>query len=535
MRPLAHSRLRAFVLLLAVLFGSVGLTVFGPTSQAHADDGGYPYAAYNGPGSDPSQYWWTDSSGNGYSSYGYAYRNCTDYVAWKVQSLGVADSWTRGLGNGGDWYDKAGNKSGLDRGTTPKVGAAAVVPSSTPGFGGFGHVAYVEAVNKDSSGAVTTITVSEYNYDLNGHYHTRTGKPSDMHFTEFVYFGDKMTTPPTNGSGSGGSSPNNTVLKVIKKNQSDGTNAVYWAKADSVYESWWRPGGDGVHHSQLVYVSQGDVKDIDMQILGDNEHLLYTATTHNVYETWWYPNQGIHTSSPPIIHTDNSIRKIIKTIAPDGTHQLYVMTDVGVDEYWWHPGGAISGSRIYTLANPVAMKKFFEPDGRQSLYVADQGYAYEVWWRPGVSGITVGQIIHITQNDIVDLDLTVDASTNQHHLFVGEAGSGAWEAKWTPGLAGISYWHLTADNGVRAIQSYWDGTNYDLYVATAGGVYEYWWAPGSGTANGNAIVTGLSDVHDVDRSVTVDGAQAVYTAFGTNIAETWWWGPGQPLSTSVIE
>lgn len=527
MRFDARCRLRIIVVIMAAVLGSVGFSVFGPANPAHAEDGGYPYATYDGPGSNPAQYWWTDSSGNGYSPNGYAYRNCTDYVAWKLKSLGVADNWVRGLGNGGDWYANAANKSGLSRGTDPAVGAAAVVPSSTPGFGGYGHVAYVEAVHSDG-----TITVSEYNYDLMGDYHTRTGKPSDMHFTEFVYFADKMTNPPTNGPTN---TPNNTVLKVMKKNQSDGTNAVYWAKADSVYESWWRPGGDGVHHSQMVYIPQGDIKDIDMQIMGDNEHLLYTATTHNVYETWWYPNQGIHTSDPPIIHTDNTIRKISKDVAPDGTHQLYVMTDVGVDEYWWHPGGAITGSRIYTLANPVAMKKFFEPDGRQSLYVADEGYAYEVWWRPGVPGITVGQIISIAQNDIVDLDLTVDASTNQHHLFVGEAGSGAWEAKWTPGLAGIAYWHVTADNGVRAIQSYWDGSNYDLYIATAGGVYEYWWSPGAGTANGNTIVSGLGDVHDMDRSTTVDGAQAVYTAFGTNIAETWWWGPGQALSTDVIE
>ncbi len=103
------------------------------------------------------------------SSRGYAYRNCTDYVAWKLQSLGVPDNKTRGLGNGGQWYDKAPN-NGLTRGTTPQVGDAAVVPSGTPGFGIYGHVAYVEAVNYDKNGNVTTITISEYNNDLQGDY-----------------------------------------------------------------------------------------------------------------------------------------------------------------------------------------------------------------------------------------------------------------------------------------------------------------------------------------------------------------------------
>ncbi|HKX24176.1 MAG TPA: hypothetical protein VJM46_02980, partial [Candidatus Saccharimonadales bacterium] len=391
--------------------------------------------------------------------------------------------------------------------------------------GGF-HVAWVSAVNGKK------VTIEEYNGadanndgDYDGTYGNRTINASSpdgyIHFKDL----DASTQP----------SANNTVLRVIKKNQSDGTNVVYWAKADSVYESWWRPGGDGVHHSKLVDIPQGDVKDIDVQILSDGLHLLYTETAHNIYETWWRPNQGLHTSNPPIAHTDNTIRKVIKTVAPDGVHQLYAMTEVGVDEYWWRPGGTVNKSRVFTLANPVAMKKFFEPDGRQSLYVADQGYAYEVWWRPGVPGITVGQIIRIAQNDIVDLDLTVDPGTNQHHLFVGEAGSGAWEAAWTPGAAGISYWHLSADNGVRAIQAYRYGSSYNLYVATAGGVYEYWWPAGTRELRAGTIVGGLSNVREFDRSTSVDGAQTVYTAYGTNIAETYWWGPGQPLATAVIE
>lgn len=387
--------------------------------------------------------------------------------------------------------------------------------------GGYGHVAYVLSVSSDGK----KVTLGEYNYNLAGTYSTRTINKEDV--DGYIHFKDLGESTQ--------SSADNTVLKVIKKNQSDGTNAVYWAKADSVYESWWRPGGDGVHHSKLVDIPQADIRDIDMQILGGNLHSLYTATAHNIYETWWYPNQDLHTSNPPIVHTDNTIRKILKTVAPDGAHQLYVMTEAGVDEYWWRPGGTVNKSRIFTLANPVAMKKFFEPDGRQSLYVADQGYAYEVWWRPGVPGITIGQIIHIAQNDIVDIDLIVEPSTNRHHLFAAQAGSGVWEAKWTPGIAGISYWHPTADNGVRAIEAHRDGSTHNLYVATAGGVYEYWWAAGTTELRAGAIVNGLHDVHELDRSTSVDGAQAVYTAYGTNITETYWWGPGQPLVTTIIE
>lgn len=151
---------------------------------------------------DGSGYWCTgyqwgmkrnDTTGkNIYSSRGYAHRNCTDYVAWKLQSLGVTANLTGGLGNGGQWYENAANKSELKRGTVPKVGAAAVVPHDTPDYGGYGHVAYVEAVHSDG-----TMTVSEYNRDRDGAGSVRRGKPSDMKFTQFIYFGEHMTNPPS--------------------------------------------------------------------------------------------------------------------------------------------------------------------------------------------------------------------------------------------------------------------------------------------------------------------------------------------------
>ena len=500
MHQIAKTAIRSLILALFVL----GLTVASPTQRAWASGDDYPSKWKDVPKDSVADDW------------GHFNRECTSWVSWALHSR---NGYEMPFHDNADMWGSRARDLGVTVDKNPAVGSVAWWD------GGF-HVAWVSAVNGKK------VTIEEYNGadanndgDYDGTYGNRTINASSpdgyIHFKDL----DASTQP----------SANNTVLRVIKKNQSDGTNVVYWAKADSVYESWWRPGGDGVHHSKLVDIPQGDVKDIDVQILSDGLHLLYTETAHNIYETWWRPNQGLHTSNPPIAHTDNTIRKVIKTVAPDGVHQLYAMTEVGVDEYWWRPGGTVNKSRVFTLANPVAMKKFFEPDGRQSLYVADQGYAYEVWWRPGVPGITVGQIIRIAQNDIVDLDLTVDPGTNQHHLFVGEAGSGAWEAAWTPGAAGISYWHLSADNGVRAIQAYRYGSSYNLYVATAGGVYEYWWPAGTRELRAGTIVGGLSNVREFDRSTSVDGAQTVYTAYGTNIAETYWWGPGQPLATAVIE
>lgn len=86
---------------------------------------------------------------------GYAYGNCTYYVAMKR-------AVPRGWGNARTWLQRAA-ASGYKTGTTPAVGAIAWTP-----FGRYGHVAYVEAVNGN------TVTISEMNYVRWNRVNTRT-------------------------------------------------------------------------------------------------------------------------------------------------------------------------------------------------------------------------------------------------------------------------------------------------------------------------------------------------------------------------
>lgn len=106
-------------------------------------------------------------------------------------SQGVAVSDVRGLGNGGQWYDRA---PAAKRSLIPKAGSAAVKPSSSTNP--WGHVAYVESVNSDG-----TITVSEYNQAGTGAYGTQRGSASALGFTKFVDFGVNVS------SSSSGSAP----------------------------------------------------------------------------------------------------------------------------------------------------------------------------------------------------------------------------------------------------------------------------------------------------------------------------------------
>jgi len=110
---------------------------------------------------------------------GYAYRNCTDYVAWKLSTLSVPQSKYSNLHNGGQWAtNAAANKLAAD--ARPVVGSVAVRESTSTDR--FGHVAFVEKVSDGK------ITVSDYNVKKTGEGSTRTGTPKELKFTKFVHF-----------------------------------------------------------------------------------------------------------------------------------------------------------------------------------------------------------------------------------------------------------------------------------------------------------------------------------------------------------
>lgn len=118
------------------------------------------------------------------SSYGY--RNCTDYVAWKVkQTEGV--TLPRDVGNASAWgpYSAAHGNPPSD---TPEAGDIAWEP-------GGNHVAYVESV----SATAQTVTISEYNEHYfaghttwgEGNYDERVVPDSDF---QYIHVGTPLAT-----------------------------------------------------------------------------------------------------------------------------------------------------------------------------------------------------------------------------------------------------------------------------------------------------------------------------------------------------
>lgn len=101
-----------------------------------------------------------DYQGGGLSALNYYYRQCTDFVAWRLNrdagSYQAPFKWvwsnlTPTGGNASQW-EYAWQQHGWPVSNTPIVGSVAW-------FGWSNHVAYVKAVNADG-----TVTIEEYNY-----------------------------------------------------------------------------------------------------------------------------------------------------------------------------------------------------------------------------------------------------------------------------------------------------------------------------------------------------------------------------------
>jgi len=165
--------------------------------------------------------------------WGYEFKNCTSYVAWKVESLG--GNVPGNLENGGQWYK---NSPASEQSLIPQKWDAAVEPESSKHP--YGHVAFVESVNSiDSSNPGNdNITVSEYNEDYKGDGDYRTGTAASMGFTEFVNFGfsPKSTTKQT-------SNPNPAIYakKIVQWNgdtKAQKTSWLVWPVSSKLVRYW---------------------------------------------------------------------------------------------------------------------------------------------------------------------------------------------------------------------------------------------------------------------------------------------------------
>jgi surface antigen len=120
-----------------------------------------------------NDYPWPHANVDELSPLGYVYRNCTDFVAWRLnRDAGITTApWKYTWGNltplGGNAIDwkKSWLANGWATSNTPVPGAVAWWGKDG---GAAGHVAYVQAVNLNN-----TVTLEEYNWGGTNTYDTR--------------------------------------------------------------------------------------------------------------------------------------------------------------------------------------------------------------------------------------------------------------------------------------------------------------------------------------------------------------------------
>ncbi|MDM4762396.1 CHAP domain-containing protein [Galbitalea sp. SE-J8] len=138
--------------------------------SAAASDGGF--STVDGPRAPGDDYPWRNSGG--LSPLGYVIRQCTDFVAWRLnQDAGskggdyklVWSVMTPGGGSASQWASQW-KRNGWKTSHTPVRGAVAWFYGN--------HVAYVKSVAGDQ------VNLEEYNWGGDGAYHTRTIDVSDV-------------------------------------------------------------------------------------------------------------------------------------------------------------------------------------------------------------------------------------------------------------------------------------------------------------------------------------------------------------------
>ncbi|HWH26234.1 MAG TPA: CHAP domain-containing protein [Pseudolysinimonas sp.] len=120
----------------------------------------------------------SNNQGGGLSPLRYYYRECVDFVAWRLNrdagSFSAPFKWdwstlTPGSGNASAWKTAWVNH-GWATGTTPEVGAVAW-------FAGQNHVAYVSAITADGG-----VLLEEYNQQGDHNYHQRIIAPGEAYY-----------------------------------------------------------------------------------------------------------------------------------------------------------------------------------------------------------------------------------------------------------------------------------------------------------------------------------------------------------------
>jgi hypothetical protein len=331
------------------------------------------------------------------------------------------------------------------------------------------------------------------------------------------------------------SSPNPpapSIHQVIRTRGISGEAQVYAATKSAVTEAWWRPGGDGVHTSEIIHIAQNNITSIAKVNEPDGvTQALYTAVPDGVWETWWRPGEGIHHAK--IVSGLNDVRQVIADPRWEGgkyVHRLYLLAQDGPYEVWWKDGdpSGVHVGRLDQITGAVTMTASTGPSGEYQLYVATPTWVYELWWYPW-QGVHHGPIINITQANIDSLS-KITLTSGQQRLYTGTS-TGVWQSIWHNSTPAHNP-EVHGKSGVIHSEVMKTGSAFQAYIATRNSVQEYWWHS-NGAGNGSVITRNQGDITTFDK-YNDGAAQQVYTATQNGEVYETWWGGGVGPQTNFL-
>ncbi len=480
---------------------------------AAAESGGYPDLDAVDCSNNYGIYSWC-KNGSDISPRGYGYRNCTDWAAWKVE--GLIGRKIQGLGNANTWDDRAPNMKFTVVHTNPEPGDVAVWNSGT-----YGHVAFVESVNKDGS-----VNISQYNKSGQGEYSTLPNQRADA-YIDFNGIGKGLDNSTAT------SSPSEAKPFALKRGT--GTEVFYRDTNDRLESAgfgsngWTGPYPHSVGDmaSNPVAVSRGT----------DSMDVFYRDYAGNVENIGW--NAATGWSSPVPRVTDHSVSGDLGVISrsPDSMDVFYRNSSGNlVNIGWsaltgWHnaqtlvANGSVDGSPVAGRRGKNGMDVFYR-DKNNNL--EDIGWDASSGW--GAPHIRAGNMKG-NPAAIARTDGNVDVFFRDSHDGLDNAG---WDVS--------SGWHnqILISGGVNSDPAALTRTGADMsifYVDNGGKLKEESWSSTQGWQGSTERASGATG--SPTAIARTDGNMDVFVR-GNNgqLLNFWWdwqigWSVGDPVKSGV--
>lgn len=430
---------------------------------------------------------------------GYGYRNCTDWVAWRIKEL-TGITVPTGWGNGKNW-DNAATAANISVDTTPEVGDIAVWETGT-----YGHVAVVESLNP--------LVVSEYNHHQDGTYGTRTSPTGISKFIDLN--GPETNTSPSNGA--------STITSFVT---ADGVRHVVSANGPHVSETWWVNGTAPVTENLW---STGDtnrtVNDVSSFVTSDGIRHVFSATSNGKVHETWYGNGQLHTSE--LWPGDGSATTAITGfVTPDGVRHVISGTHSGGIYETWFVNGQKDTAPLWTGSNTAPIKgltAFVTPDNiRHVISVVGSNKVYETWYGNGSKD--TGELWTAPSGRTVQATSSFVTSDNIRHVFAGLDNGDVYEIWWGNGQSGDTKLRTGNGTAVNSLDSFVTSDGIRHVITAAGSKLDETWF-GNGTMGTDTLWTsGGATNKDVSSFVTPDGVRHVVHGLDNGeVYETWFAG-----------